>query len=368
MDDAGSARAGTAAGRPPAAPGSAATAGTSGRAGPSARGAVRAAFPYGQAYGQPWSPPPARGFRAPAGEPRPYPQLLRSPTYRWWRPLVSLGVGVAVTGVIVIGLGIAIAFVDAATGEDVTTPLSEGPVGFLFTNLIIAAAIPVSMAAVTLGFLRPPTFLLSVVLRMRWRWMAVCSAWLVGWALVATGLWFALDGLPSTGGEQAVLLIALCLLTTPLQAAGEEFLVRGWLTQSIGAWFARPVAGAVVAGLVSATVFALLHGTQNAWLFGDRFAFGVIASYLVWRTGGLEAAIALHAISNISAIIPSALEGTLDESLTLTEAPVGTVLIDVVMLLVAAVIVVVLARRRGVERLGPLPATPGRVPEPVRAR
>ena len=328
----------------------------------------QAAFPYGQAYGQPWSPPPARGFRAPAGEPRPYPQLLRSPTYRWWRPLVSLGVGVAVTGVIVIGLGIAIAFVDAATGEDVTTPLSEGPVGFLFTNLIIAAAIPVSMAAVTLGFLRPPTFLLSVVLRMRWRWMAVCSAWLVGWALVATGLWFALDGLPSTGGEQAVLLIALCLLTTPLQAAGEEFLVRGWLTQSIGAWFARPVAGAVVAGLVSATVFALLHGTQNAWLFGDRFAFGVIASYLVWRTGGLEAAIALHAISNISAIIPSALEGTLDESLTVTEAPVGTVLVDVVMLLVAAVIVVVLARRRDVERLGPHPEGPGHAPEPVHAR
>jgi hypothetical protein len=89
----------------------------------------------------------------------------------------------------------------------------------------------------------------------------------------------------------------------------------------------------------------------------------------VWRTGGLEAAIALHAISNISAIIPSALEGTLDESLTLTEAPVGTVLIDVVMLLVAAVVVVVLARRRNVERLGPqaAPAGPG-TPDPVRAR
>ena len=42
--------------------------------------------------------------------------------------------------------------------------------------------------------------------------------------------------------------------------------------RSIGAWFARPGVGAVVAGLVSATVFALLHGPQNAWLFGDRFA------------------------------------------------------------------------------------------------
>jgi membrane protease YdiL (CAAX protease family) len=227
------------------------------------------------------------------------------------------------------------------------------------------------MAAVTVGFLRPPTWLLSVVLRIRWRWLAVCSAWLVGWALVATGIWFVLDGPPGTGGEQAVLLIALCLLTTPLQAAGEEFLVRGWLTQSIAAWFARPVVGAVVAGLLSATVFALLHGSQNAWLFGDRFAFGLIASYLVWRTGGLEAAIVLHSISNISAIIPAALEGTLDESLTLTEAPVGTVLIDLVMLLVAGAVVVVLARRRNIERQGPVPvspAGPGPAPEPVRAR
>jgi membrane protease YdiL (CAAX protease family) len=256
------------------------------------------------------------------------------------------------------GIGIAVGLAELAAGNDAGSfDATTGVSGFVSGNLLLAMAIPVSMAAVTVGFLRPPTWLFSVALRMRWRWLARVSVWLVVWALGGTLLWVVLDGPPSTGGEDAALLIVLCLLTTPLQAAGEEFLMRGWLTQTIGAWFARPVPGAVVAGLASATVFALLHGTQNAWLFGDRFAFGLISSYLVWRTGGLEASIAMHTISNISAIIPSALEGTLDESLTISEAPIGTVAIDVVLLLIAAVIVVRLARRRDLQRLGPPPRT-----------
>jgi len=185
-------------------------------------------------------------------------------------------------------------------------------------------------------------------------WLARVSGVLVVWAVVSSLVWFVLSGWPGTGGDHVLLLIVLCLLTTPLQAAGEEFLVRGWITQSVGAWFARPLPGAVVAGLVSATVFALLHGSQNLWLFGDRFVFGLVASYLVWRTGGLEAAVALHTISNISSIVPAALEGSLDDALTLTEAPVATVVLDVVMLLVAAFLVAWLARRDGLTRLGPV--------------
>ena len=314
--------------------------------------------PYPPPYAQPYSGPYRRapgGFRAPVGEPRPYHQLLRSPTYRWWRPLASLALGVAAAFFGLIGTAILIGALAAVAGADTSeTGLTEGPIGFLAGNLLIAAGTPVAMLAVAVAFLRPPGWLASVELRPRWDWLARVSALVVVWAVVVSLVWFLLSGWPRTGGEDAWLLIVLCLLTTPLQAAGEEFLVRGWLTQSIGAWFARPTPGAVVAGLVSATVFALLHGSQNAWLFGDRFAFGLLASYLVWRTGGLEAAIALHAISNISAIIPAALEGSLDDALTLTEAPIGTVVLDVVMLLVGGFLVTWLARRRGVTRLGPV--------------
>jgi membrane protease YdiL (CAAX protease family) len=319
--------------------------------------------PQGQPYGQTWRPP-ATGFRAPVGEPRPYPQLLRSPSFRWWRPLLSLVTGALTAVAVLLGSVIALGAFAAVTGAQEESFQGAAPAGFALNNLVIAAAIPVTAVAVVLGYLRPPGWLLSVTLRVRWRWLGLVSLWLAGWALVTSAVSFAINGLPGTGGEQALLLVGLCLLTTPLQAAGEEFLVRGWLTQAVGAWFSRAVPGAVVAGLVSATVFAFLHGSQNVWLFGDRFAFGLVASYLVWRTGGLEAAIVLHTISNVAAIIPAALEGTLDDSLTITEAPVGTVVLDVVMLLVAAVIVARLARRRGIERLGP----PSRAAEPVPAR
>lgn len=297
---------------------------------------------------------PVRG--EPEVDARPYPQLMRGLTYRWWRPLLSLVGGVLITAGVLLWFAIAASLIEGAFGADGTDVVESGPIGFVLGNLLIALGTPVAMAAIGVAFLRPPQWMLSVELRMRWRWFASCVGVLVVWALAASAVWFVLDGPPDTGGEDALLLIVLCLLTTPLQAAGEEFLVRGWISQSIAAWFSRPLPGAVAAGLVSAVIFAFLHGSQNVWLFGDRLAFGLIASYLAWRTGGLEAPIALHTVGNISAIIPAALEGTLDEALLISEAPVGQVIVDVGSLLLAAAAIVFLARRLRVRRLGPAPA------------
>ena len=90
------------------------------------------------------------------------------------------------------------------------------------------------------------------------------------------------------------------VLTTPLQSAAEEYLFRGYLSQAI------------------AGVGALAAGRARSWpawsprrcsrrrtcppdlpTFLDRFAFGLAASAVVWLTGGLEAAIVLHAVNNV---------------------------------------------------------------------
>ena len=63
-------------------------------------------------------------------------------------------------------------------------------------------------------------------------------------------------------------------------------------------------------------LFALAHGAQDAWLFGDRFAFALVASWLAWRTGGLEAPIALHVANNLVSLVFTASTGSLEESLT----------------------------------------------------
>ncbi len=82
---------------------------------------------------------------------------------------------------------------------------------------------------------------------------------------------------------------------TPFQAAGEEYLFRGYLTQAFGGLFHR----AWVAVVVPAFLFGLAHGLgQSIPVFFDRFAFGLVAGALVVLTGGLEAGIAMHVLNN----------------------------------------------------------------------
>ena len=91
--------------------------------------------------------------------------------------------------------------------------------------------------------------------------------------------------------------LIVIVLTSPLQAMAEEIFFRGYLLQALGSLVARPWFGVVV----SAVLFALLHGLQNPALFADRLAFGLLAGLLVWRTGGLEAGIAAHVVNNVFA-------------------------------------------------------------------
>ena len=89
-------------------------------------------------------------------------------------------------------------------------------------------------------------------------------------------------------------LLVIAFLT-PFQAAGEEYLFRGYLTQAFGGLFHR----AWVAVLVPAFLFGLAHGLgQSVPVFFDRFAFGLVAGTLVVLTGGLEAGIAMHVLNN----------------------------------------------------------------------
>jgi len=154
-------------------------------------------------------------------------------------------------------------------------------------------------------------------------------------------------------------LAAVVLLTTPLQAAGEEYLFRGWLPQAVGAMIPGAVLSALLSGGVASTVFALAHGQQDRWLFGTRFAFGAISCWLVWRTGGLEASIALHGVNNMAAFALAIGQGALAEGLTATSADVLPVAVQVGTLSVAAAIMVAMARRGNVARLF-VPPLPGR--------
>jgi uncharacterized protein len=281
---------------------------------------------------------------------RPYSQLLRGPTYRWWRaPLSLLVVFGAVVLAVLIGAGVQLAL--SSPGTAVVSDLVATPTGLLVNNLLLAAMIPAAMVAVWGGYGWRPRWVASVVPGLRWSWLLRCAV--VSLAVVAAGLAIGIvlgGGWTGSPERQWPAYLAIVVLTTPLQAAGEEYLFRGWLSQAVGSLFASARAGALLAGGVSAVLFALAHGHQDPWLFADRLAFGAAASWLVWRTGGLEASIALHAANNLLALGLATLSGSVADSLQLSSAG-PAVLVDIGQVLVVAAVVDRLARHAAVRRL-----------------
>ena len=131
----------------------------------------------------------------------------------------------------------------------------------------------------------------------RWRYLLIC---LMLAAVVLNIVMWLMHG-RSMAWQAAqpdwMVYLVLILITSPLQAAAEEFFFRGYLQQAIGSLAGRAWVGI----LCSALVFAFFHGHQNIALFAHRLGFGVIAGILVWATGGLEAAIAVHVANNVFA-------------------------------------------------------------------
>ncbi|MFZ0158844.1 MAG: CPBP family intramembrane glutamic endopeptidase [Kineosporiaceae bacterium] len=300
---------------------------------------------------------PVRYGPAQAWLPRPYSQLLRGPTFRWWRPLVSALVAVGALFVVLFVFWTGIATVMAATGgeEGLTEARLEewsvSPSGVLFTNLMLAALILVGQAAVWAGFGWRPRWVSSVAGGVRWAWLVRCYLVCVALMVVANGVLVLIDGGMSIAPEQQAGLYAVVVLaSTPLQAAGEEYLFRGWLSQAIGAWIPRAAVGAVVAAVCSGLVFAWAHGQQDPWLFLDRLVFGLIASWLVWRTGGLEASIALHGANNLLAFGLGVISGQVEATMTSTGADATMVAVDVLLLVLSAAVLDRLARRYAVAR------------------
>lgn len=228
------------------------------------------------------------------------------------------------------------------------------PASLAFLNLVLASAIPTVMILtyVLHGWLRPG-WVASVAGRIRWRWLLLCLGISVI-ALIATLGVSAL--LPSAGdpGEVGGKLndftsttrdfLLVVLLLTPLQAVGEEYAFRGYLTQVVGGLFGRRW----VAVAVPALLFALAHGAQDAPVFFDRLAFGIVAGILVIATGGLEAGIAMHVLNNFLAFGLALAFGNMTDALNASGGSWWMIPSTLTQSLVYLALVVFAARRLGI--------------------
>jgi membrane protease YdiL (CAAX protease family) len=296
--------------------------------------------------------------------------MLRTWTYRWWKPV--LGIVIVIFGMLIVAPLVLMPVLALAVWteggdfakkfQDAATLTTVDPAALLYLNLVLGSMVLVTWFVIRVVHRMRPRWLASVMPKIRWKFLFACLG-LAAVALIAQILVGELvpgggEGLGGkvnsfTGTSLAVALVVV--LTTPLQAAGEEYVFRGYLMQAVGALFGNKW----IAIVVTATVFALAHGGQNPPLFFDRFMFGLIAGWLVIRTGGLEAGIAMHILNNFLAFGAALAFGNLTDTLTVSHVSWWNIVLTLTQSGVYAVLVLWLAKKMNLQTTTRPPA-----PEP----
>lgn len=280
------------------------------------------------------------------------------PRAAWWTPLLVAVVGSAlyVTEIVVFTLlFVSIGALDPAVAQALTV-MGTGALFDPNNPIVLAlglATIALMLPAYALAsrIVQGPKlgYISSAAGRLRWGWLLLCVAVALGLNLVVTALSALLPASseapePPAAPNATTLLagLAVVVLLVPVQAAAEEYVFRGFLMQSIGRWLRHP--GFAI--LLPIPLFVLGHGYDPVGQTSVAI-FALVAGWLSWRTGGLEAAIALHVINNLGAFALGVL-GLADPNET--EISVESLLVSVVFMLAYAAVIEWVFRRRGLGR------------------
>jgi len=233
-------------------------------------------------------------------------RFFQVPARPWWWGLIALAVYVVCYIIVQIGAVVIIFAKDpdliqgVANGGDIPTT----PFFFLVNNIAIAMDIGVCTLLAWIFFRQGFGWLVSVVGRFRWKWMGIAlGIFAVGYAIemIVEILLFGPAEYGIVGMEMKPytwFMIIAVVVTTPLQCAGEEFQSRAFLPKLITAIIPFRVPGLVLSALVPSAVFMYLHDAQDPWLNLNYFCVALMMWWLAYRTGGIEASIALHFVNN----------------------------------------------------------------------
>lgn len=194
-------------------------------------------------------------------------------------------------------LGLAVSFNTLALH---LPPGSIDPIVGILTQfgLIVAAGLAV-LRSVVRSHRRPWRSLIAPDLSLDWRRLAIGGG--VQLAILAgeLALVHALTGWPWRFSLAARLpLFVLAVLLIPLQAASEEVLFRGYLTQALGRIARSRILIAATVGVVFGVLHLNVHGTLTMPYF---FILSLIFSLVSLRDDRLELTIGGHAAMNLFA-------------------------------------------------------------------
>lgn len=147
---------------------------------------------------------------------------------------------------------------------------------------------------------RPWRSLIAPDLRIDWRRVAIGGGAQLAILAGQLALVHALTGWPWRFSIAAALpVFALSLVLIPLQAASEELIFRGYLTQALG----RILSSRLVIAAIVAVVFGLLHLSLHGPLtLPYYFVLSLVFSLVSLRDERLELVIGGHAAMNLFAV------------------------------------------------------------------
>lgn len=234
-----------------------------------------------------------------------------------WRLLVGLFlIAVIIIGLTALFQWAVLSLAGADLHRDITRlegtgQTAAGVLTLLYSFVIMTLAVVVVTAQ--LHKRSPLTLLGPVPLLLRQFGAVVAVLIAVGLAIIVLPPWGFDDpvaaGLPPLTW---LLLLPFGLLAVLIQTSAEELLFRGYLQQQLAARFRSPIVWMVAPALL----FGLLHYRPetegNGWLIMLwAGAFALATADLTARAGTLGPAIALHFMSNASALLILSAEGTL---------------------------------------------------------
>ncbi|GAB76987.1 hypothetical protein AUCHE_04_00270 [Austwickia chelonae NBRC 105200] len=188
-------------------------------------------------------------------------------------------------------------FLERLITQSSVSPLK--PIDFALITLSLIILIPAAVWAVRFGGRREVGHLFSVEGTIRRQLLWKTTQLILPIYLVSTVIpLFFFDHTYSVSGT-ALIGMVLVIILIPLQASAEEIVFRGLMGQILGAWMRSPI-GPIVLPVV---FFLLAHGYN--WLGMVALGiFSICMGILAWVTGGLEIPMVMHAVSNMTALLP----------------------------------------------------------------
>jgi uncharacterized protein len=214
----------------------------------------------------------------------------------WWRYLLASVLAVVVAYAIATAIAIALLKAGVLTKDTLVEIMRPAhPLVFFLGNGIMFGLIVVTLAA-------------AVRLIQKKRFMDVVGDW--NWARFAAGfgLWTLCLSLMtgadyilrpsgfrwSANGQTPTLAVA-ALFGLGVQTFAEEFVFRGWLTQGLLLAIKRPLPTALASGVI----FGAMHIPNGVPQWANATLFGIMASLIAMRTGGIAFTFGLHLINNL---------------------------------------------------------------------